>query len=130
MTAAPEQSTDELTDELTVTEALRLADTARDELLERLVAATSQPAIREDVTSSGRILLGPSLWPTKHKPRKVGFLRWEWRVTDQSTDEELASGRALTETWAWHKTDAAASRIHSDRLLARERRAAERRAES
>lgn len=71
---------------------------------------------RDAVTDSGRIILTPSLWPTRHRPRKVGWLRWEWKVTDAETGDVLTSGRAVSERWAWHKSDRAASQIYAQRL--------------
>jgi hypothetical protein len=63
------------------------------------------------------------LWPTKRQPRRVGFLRWEWLVVHETTDEPLASGILPSKALAWTRTDRAAKRI-------RDERAAKRRAES
>jgi hypothetical protein len=94
-------------------EAMTIVAEDRGALLERLFDRH-----RDKVTTSGRIIPAPSLWPTKGQPRKAGLLRWEWQVTDEATGEVLDAGRALTEPWAWHKTDAAADRIYQQRLAA------------
>ena len=94
-------------------EAMTIVAEDRAAVLERLFDRH-----RDKVTTSGRIIPAPSLWPTRGKPRKVGLLRWEWEVTDDQTGEVLDGGRALTQPWAWHKTDAAAARIHGQRLNA------------
>jgi hypothetical protein len=92
--------------ELTVVEALELAADAP-KLVDRL-----------RVTTSGRIIHGPSLWPTKSHPVKVGFLRWLWSVTDPQTGDVLASGHRPSKPWAWHASEAAAYRIYTERLAA------------
>lgn len=99
-------------DGLTAPEALALA-ADRDLLTERLFRPD-----RDRVTTSGRIVHGPSLWPSKGEPRKVGFLRWLWQCTDQASGEVLASGHRPSKTWAWHSQDAAAKRIHDERVMA------------
>ncbi len=89
--------------ELTVTEALKLAATDAPTLVVRLRSG------RDEVTDSGRILHGPSLWPTKHVVR-TGRLRYEWTIVDDPSGAVLAKGRAPFETWAWHRAGAAAAR--------------------
>lgn len=113
MTAETHDVTTEPGDGLTVTEALDLAARDRDVLLERLRLGP-----RNHVTDSGRIVHGPSLWPTKPEPTYVRPLRWAWRLLDDATGAELESGYAPTRTWAWHRADAAQKRIHDERLAA------------
>lgn len=63
--------------------------------------------------------LAPSLWPTKAQPRRVRFLRWQWRVVDEVTGGVLDEGYAVTETLAWTRTDRAAKRIRDERAAKR-----------
>lgn len=98
-------------DELTVTEAMKLAGTDATVLAERLFNP-----LRDQVTASGRIIPGPSLWPTALKPRRVRRGRWVWLVVDQATGATLARGWAWTQTGAWTKSDRAAQRIYGQRL--------------
>jgi hypothetical protein len=82
-----------------------------------------RPARRDEVTASGRILLGPSLWPTKREPQRVGFLRYRWEIVDNQAapGEEpavLASGHSPGKKWAWRRADAAQKRIYKERLEA------------
>lgn len=98
--------------DLSVTEALRLAAVDAPTLVVRLRSG------RDEVTESGRILHGPSLWPTKHVER-TGRLRYEWTVVDDPSGEVLAKGRAPFEGWAWHRAGVAAARKYNERLAAR-----------
>lgn len=108
----------EHTPDLSWDEAMGLAATDRDVLLERLKSAA-----RSEVTDTGRIIQPPSLWPTKRKPIQVARLRWQWSVCHEHTGEVLASGRTWSQRIAWTRTDRAAVRI-------RDQRAAELRADS
>lgn len=101
-----------MNDELTATEAIRLAETGGSALAERLFNP-----LRDAVTASGRIVLGPSLWPTRTKPRRIRAWRWAWLVVDQATGATLDRGWAWTETGAWTKSDRSAHRIYGERLL-------------
>lgn len=100
-----------MNDELTVTEAIKLAETDAAVLAERLFDNR-----RDAVTASGRIILGPSLWPTRTKPRRIRAWRWAWLVVDQGAGATLDCGWAWTETGAWTKSDRAAQRIYGERL--------------
>lgn len=73
---------------------------------------------RDAVTDSGRIVLGPSLWPSRDVNR-VRVLRWQWKVTDHLTGQLLASGYSLRERWACHRAQVVAGRIFTERKAVR-----------
>jgi len=82
----------------------------------------TRPRKRPDVTDSGRILHGPSLWPTKVKPVRERWLWWRWAVTEQDDhDAVLRTGHRITERWAWRAEDKASRRIHDQRLIQQQR---------
>ncbi|HEV8559884.1 MAG TPA: hypothetical protein VGR06_26390, partial [Actinophytocola sp.] len=70
------------------------------------------------IAACGIVPVSISLWPTKRVERK-GLLRYEWTVVDDPTGEVLARGRALFDTWAWHRAGRAAARIYLERHAAR-----------
>lgn len=94
------------TDDLTITDALRQADA---------IELVDKPGHLDPVTASGRIILGPSLWPTTHEPKRLRPFRWEWKVSDHASGQMLDNGWSFTEGWARHRADAAARRIYAER---------------
>jgi hypothetical protein len=91
--------------DITWDEAMGLAATNRDQLLARL--------------KRGNKVLDASLWPTKAQPRRVRFLRWQWRVVDEQSGAVLNEGYALSQPLAWTRTDRAAKRIRDERAAKR-----------
>lgn len=70
------------------------------------------------IAALGLVPVSTSLWPTKHTSR-IRPLRWVWTVTDHTSGDVLARGRALFESWAWHRAGRAAARIYLERHAAR-----------
>ncbi|HEY3259625.1 MAG TPA: hypothetical protein VGJ95_05040 [Pseudonocardiaceae bacterium] len=70
------------------------------------------------IAALGVVPVTTSLWPTKKVERK-GPLRHEWTVTDHTSGDVLARGRALFDSWAWHRAGRAAARIYLERHAAR-----------
>lgn len=98
---------------LNVVEALELAKTDAAQLAGRLRMIGP-----DTITTSGRIIHGPSLWPSVSKPRRIGWLRYRWECTDDTTGEVLAAGHRPTETWAWHRAEQVRKHIYTGRLQA------------
>jgi hypothetical protein len=106
--------------DLDVVEALRLAQTDAAELVHRLRLGW------DPVTDSGRILHGPSLWPTKAKPVRERLFWHRWTVHEEhDEDAVLATGHRLTMRGAWRKEGRVQRRIGNERRAAREAEAEE-----
>lgn len=110
-------------DGLTVTEALDLAARDRDVLLERLKLTP-----RDRVTDSGRIIHGPSLYPTRtvtYDKRDHRYQpHWRWECTDPADCTVLAAGWAFYKSWAEHRAHVVAGRIYDQRVAAKAKAAA------